>query len=220
MAGRKKIDVQEWLTPENKVRIQGWCRDGLIEKQIYKNMGVSKNVFYRWKKENQEFRDLLKESKDTADREVENALFKSATGFVGPDEKYYPPNTTAQIFWLKNRKHDEWRDKRETDVNVSTPVSETALKVEAILKGEEQTAMKSNVEEILLVPESTINFIVKENELLRERIEKALSYIEDNDLYDEDWDYSYEEELEYRGTDDATAREDLIAILKGEEVQT
>lgn len=78
--------------------------------------------------------------------------------------------------------------------------------------------MKSNVEEILLVPESTINFIVKENELLRERIEKALSYIEDNDLYDEDWDYSYEEELEYRGTDDATAREDLIAILKREEV--
>lgn len=81
--------------------------------------------------------------------------------------------------------------------------------------------MKSNVEEILLVPESTINFIVKENELLRERIEKALSYIEDNDLYDEDWDYNYEnyeEELEYRGTDDATAREDLIAILKGEDV--
>lgn len=81
--------------------------------------------------------------------------------------------------------------------------------------------MKSNVEEIILVPESTINFIVKENESLRERIEKALSYIEDNDLYNVDWDYNYEnyeEELEYRGTDDATAREDLIAILKGEEV--
>lgn len=81
--------------------------------------------------------------------------------------------------------------------------------------------MKSNVEEILLVPESTINFIVKENESLRERIEKALSYIEDNDLYNVDWDYNYEnyeEELEYRGADDATAREDLIAILKGEEV--
>lgn len=78
--------------------------------------------------------------------------------------------------------------------------------------------MKSNVEEILLVPKSTINFIVKENELLRERIEKALSYIEDNDLYDEDWGYSYEEELEYRSADDATAREDLIAILKGEDV--
>ena len=34
MAGRKKIDISEWLTPENKLRIQGWCRDGLIEKQI------------------------------------------------------------------------------------------------------------------------------------------------------------------------------------------
>ena len=95
--------------------------------------------------------------------------------------------------------------------------------------------MKSNVEEILLVPESTMNFIVKENEFLREciekalsyiedlreRIEKALSYIEQHDLYNVDWDYNYEnyeEELEYRGTDDATAREDLIAILKGEEI--
>lgn len=81
--------------------------------------------------------------------------------------------------------------------------------------------MKSNVEEILLVPESSMNFIVKENEDLRERIEKALSYIEQHDLYNVDWDYNYEnyeEELEYRGTDDATAREDLIAILKGEEV--
>lgn len=95
--------------------------------------------------------------------------------------------------------------------------------------------MKSNVEEILLVPENTMNFIVKENELLREciekalsyiedlreRIEKALSYIEQHDLYNVDWDYNYEnyeEELEYRGTDDATAREDLIAILKGEDV--
>lgn len=81
--------------------------------------------------------------------------------------------------------------------------------------------MESNVEEILLVPKSTMDFIVKENETLRERIEKALSYIEDNELYDVDWDYNYEnyeEELEYRGTDDATAREDLIAILKGEDV--
>ena len=61
--------------------------------------------------------------------------------------------------------------------------------------------MKSNVEEILLVPESTMNFIVKENELLRECIEKALSYIEQHDLYNVDWDYNYEnyeEELEYR----------------------
>lgn len=104
-AGRKAIDISEWLTPENKLRIQGWCRDGLIEKQIYKNMGIGKSTFYKWKNENVEFAELLKESKETADREVENALFKSATGFIGPDDKYYPPNTTAQIFWLKNRKN-------------------------------------------------------------------------------------------------------------------
>lgn len=100
-------------------------------------MGISRTTFYKWKSENSDFADLLKRGKDIADREVENALFKSATGFVGPDEKYYPPNTTAQIFWLKNRKHEDWRDKRETDVNVSTPISDTAKKVEEILKGEE-----------------------------------------------------------------------------------
>lgn len=134
---RKGFDINEWLTPENKTRIRGWCLDGLIDKQIYKNMGISRTTFYKWKSENSEFADLLKRGKEIADREVENALFKSATGFIGPDDKYYPPNTTAQIFWLKNRKQDDWRDKRETDVNVSTPISDTASKVEAILKGEE-----------------------------------------------------------------------------------
>lgn len=134
---RKGFDINEWLTPENRIRIQGWCRDGLIDKQIYKNMGISRTTFYKWKSENSDFADLLKRGKDIADREVENALFKSATGFIGPDDKYYPPNTTAQIFWLKNRKQDDWRDKRETDVNVSSPISDTASKVEAILKGEE-----------------------------------------------------------------------------------
>ena len=134
---RKGFDINEWLTPENKTRIRGWCLDGLIDKQIYKNMGISRTTFYKWKSENSEFADLLKRGKEIADREVENALFKSATGFIGPADKYYPPNTTAQIFWLKNRKKDDWKDKREQDVSVSTPISDTAMKVEAILKGDD-----------------------------------------------------------------------------------
>lgn len=134
---RKGFDINEWLTPENKTRIRGWCLDGLIDKQIYKNMGISRTTFYKWKSENSEFADLLKRGKEIADREVENALFKSATGFIGPDDKYYPPNTTAQIFWLKNRKKDDWKDKREQDVSITTPISETAKKVEAILKGDD-----------------------------------------------------------------------------------
>ena len=73
-AGRKAIDISEWLTPENKLRIQGWARDGLIEKQIYKNMGIGKSTFYKWKNENVEFAELLKESKKTADREVQSAV--------------------------------------------------------------------------------------------------------------------------------------------------
>lgn len=72
----------------------------------------------------------------------------------------------------------------------------------------------SYIEDLRECIEKALNYI----EDLRERIEKALSYIEQHDLYNVDCDYNYEEELEYRGTDDATAREDLIAILKGEEI--
>lgn len=65
---RKGFDINEWLTPENKTRIRGWCLDGLIDKQIYKNMGVSRTTFYKWKSENSEFADLLKRGKEIADR--------------------------------------------------------------------------------------------------------------------------------------------------------
>lgn len=88
-----------------------------------------------------EFRESLKKEKDIVDREVENALLKKSLGFkeivkkaikvknidykdgkrlketeevvLVDEETYYPPDTTAQIFWLKNRKPEQWRDKRE-----------------------------------------------------------------------------------------------------------
>ena len=37
--------------------------------------------------------------------------------------KQQAPDTTAQIFWLKNRKPDEWRDKKETEVSGNMTVS-------------------------------------------------------------------------------------------------
>ena len=88
-AGRKAIDISEWLTPENKLRIQGWCRDGLIEKQIYKNMGIGKSTFYKWKNENVEFAELLKESKETADREVENGTTMSLADVRSYQSKHH-----------------------------------------------------------------------------------------------------------------------------------
>jgi hypothetical protein len=117
----------EWLTDEGLLLIQGWARDGLIDEQIAKNMGVAYSTFKEWKKKYSAFSDSLKQGKEVVDRQVENALFKNAVGFMYEEEtatnagdvvtvkKYSKPNITAQIFWLKNRKLKEWRDKQEVE---------------------------------------------------------------------------------------------------------
>lgn len=91
----------DWITPEGLLKIEGWARDGLTDKQIAHNIGISHATLYEWKKQFPELSDTLKKSKDVVDRMVENALFKNAI----------EGNTTAQIFWLKNRKPDKWREK-------------------------------------------------------------------------------------------------------------
>lgn len=57
----------------------------------------------------------MKAGKDMADGKVAMTLYKCAIGYVGPDGKYYPPNTTAIIFFLKNRQKFHWRDKQDIE---------------------------------------------------------------------------------------------------------
>lgn len=83
--------------------IEGWAKDGLTDEQISRNLGISKVTFYKYKASCSELNELLKKSKEVVDYEVENALYKSAIG----------GNVTAMIFFLKNRRPDKWRDKRE-----------------------------------------------------------------------------------------------------------
>lgn len=122
----------EWLTREGLLQIEGWAKDGLIDEQIAKNMGVAYSTFKDWKKRFPDLSAVLKRSKEVVDREVENALFESAKGFIYEEEtvtntgevvtvkKYSKPNVTAQIFWLKNRKRNEWRDKQEIEQTTRT----------------------------------------------------------------------------------------------------
>lgn len=119
----------EWLTEEGLIKVNGWARDGLIDEQIATNIGVSYSTFKEWKKKFPDFSAALKKGKEVVDRQVENALFKSAVGFIYEEEtvtnagdvvlvkKYSKPNTTAQIFWLKNRKRNQWTDKSEVEVS-------------------------------------------------------------------------------------------------------
>ena len=142
MASRgAKGKYEDWLTPDGLKRIEGWARDGLNDEQIAFKMGVSKTTFYKWKREYAQFSDALKKGKAPVDCDVENALLKSALGFtvtvkrpiklkkrgnlkgkgaieeerieIVDEEIYIKPDVTAQIFWLKNRKPEQWREKRE-----------------------------------------------------------------------------------------------------------
>jgi len=110
-------------------------------------MGINVSTLYKYQNEHNEIIDALKRGKAPVDNEVENALLKRAKGGFEVKEKRIekwkdadgverehtviitrevPPDTTAQIFWLKNRRPDLWRDRHENDVNIVT-VNHTAL---------------------------------------------------------------------------------------------
>ncbi|MGF2089691.1 helix-turn-helix domain-containing protein [Enterococcus casseliflavus] len=134
-----KGKYEEWLTEEGLLKLEGWARDGLTDEQIAKNIGIQRPTLYDWKKKYSDISDALKRGKEVVDRQVENALFKRAIGYEYKEvtkelteagivvtkivTKQQAPDTTAQIFWLKNRKPDEWRDKKETEVSGNMTVS-------------------------------------------------------------------------------------------------
>lgn len=94
---------KEWLEQDKLILLEGWARDGLTDKQIAKNIGIAESTLNEWKKKYSEFSKSLKKGKEVIDFEVENALLKNAL----------KGDTTAQIFWLKNRKAMQWRDSRD-----------------------------------------------------------------------------------------------------------
>lgn len=135
---RSRGKYEYWLTDEGLIKIEGWAKDGLTDKQIAHNVGVAERTFTEWKRRFNTLTTVLKRGKEVVDREVENALLKNALGFeyeetktiieITPNgerkqriekvKKYNPPNPTSQIFWLKNRKPADWRDRKEVDANV------------------------------------------------------------------------------------------------------
>ena len=132
---------------ERLLEVEAWARDGLIDEQIAHNLGIALSTFYEYKKKHPEFSESLKKGKEVVDIEVENALLKRALGYKYTEVTREPvkdpmtgeiklevtkkvvkevtPDTTAQIYWLKNRKPTTWRDKQEIshggNININDP---------------------------------------------------------------------------------------------------
>lgn len=138
-----KGKYEYWLTPDGLLKLEAWARDGLTDEQVAANAGITAKTLYEWKKQYGEICEALKRGKEVIDIEVENALLQKAMGFketvkkaikvkevlyqdgkrksekehieYADEEVYVPPDTTAQIFWLKNRRPDRWRDKQDIE---------------------------------------------------------------------------------------------------------
>lgn len=134
----------KWLQVKEKLfLIQMWCREGMLEKDIAKNLGVAISTFEKYKLKYPELKEALKKGKEIVDYEVENSLYKKCIGHYAKEGKafkckevywdengnkcereevktvevdiFIPPDTTAIAIWLNNRKPQDWKRNRNKE---------------------------------------------------------------------------------------------------------
>ena len=124
---------------------------GFTDVQMAEIIGVTDRTINNWKKKDPVFFQSLKDWKLIADEKVERSLYERATGYsckedkifndsgtplIVPTIKNYPPDTTAAIFWLKNRKQKEWRDRQELEHSGTINISEKTKLIDKYLEGD------------------------------------------------------------------------------------
>lgn len=107
------------------------CSLGATNEDLADFFSVSIRTIIRWTTEHEDFCHAVKEAKEIADQRVERSLYQRAVGYTYDSEKVFngkdgivrtdtrehvPPDVTAQIFWLKNRRRDQWRDKHDHEL--------------------------------------------------------------------------------------------------------
>lgn len=105
---------------------------GATDRDVAELLGVSETTVNAWKLQHEEFSEALKVGKETADARVEQSLYRRALGYSHdevhitayegvvtqtPIVKHYAPDTTAAIFWLKNRQPEFWRDVKAQEIS-------------------------------------------------------------------------------------------------------
>lgn len=154
MATRPSRNCNQWADDrESLLKLEAWSRDGLTQAEIAKNIGISRNELFTWRKERKEIDIALHKGREVTDIVVENALYKKAQGYnvslqktmkikkaeydpitgkkvaeyeelvPAIEEIHVPADTQADIFWLKNRKPLNWREKQDISVTGDIGVS-------------------------------------------------------------------------------------------------
>lgn len=130
--------------PEFAVQAFKLCEAGFTDQQLADFFEVAKQTIYNWQVDHPEFLDSIKLGKDSPDDRTERSLYHRANGYEWYEEqtvklkdieyddgrkvketerveivnvlKRLPPDPTSMIFWLKNRRKEEWRDKQDHEL--------------------------------------------------------------------------------------------------------
>lgn len=116
----------------NLDKVKTLVEKGFTDAEVADFFDVSLRTYLYWKEKKPEFKSLLLEWKEEADKQVERSLWERANGYSHREDKifcssgeiiseetvkHYPPDTTACIFWLKNRHPKKWKDRKDLDLS-------------------------------------------------------------------------------------------------------
>ena len=100
--------------------IRAKIESGISCAALARELGISLSTLNRYRKQHPEFGELFSDAESARDDLVEEALLKRATGYENSDGKEIPPDVRAAVFWLKNRRPEDWQDRRE--ISLTEPV--------------------------------------------------------------------------------------------------
>lgn len=149
--------------PEFAEQAHKLCVLGATDIELADFFGVERTTIWRWSQVHEAFCNALKAGKEAADERVERSLYAKAIGYTRdavkilqhdgepvlvPYREHVAPDTTAAIFWLKNRRPKQWRDRQDADLDtVTNPIVALLQQLQArampivpskIIEGEEE----------------------------------------------------------------------------------
>ena len=152
MAKERSSKVDFWLTEDGLMLIRSWSRDTFSKSEIADRMGINLSTLVKWQEKYEEIDEAIRTSRELVDYQVECALLKAALGFKTKEIKVtvgkkvvngetvemlkettvreVPPNVNAAMFWLNNRKFDEWKRNRDKIVEVDPDDSQVTITIQ------------------------------------------------------------------------------------------
>ena len=207
MGKKRDSKVDFWITEDGLSLIRSWSRDTFSKSEIANRMGISPSTLNEWCDKYEEIDEAIRTTKEIVDYQVENALLKAALGYKTKEIKVtvgkkvingetvemlkettvkeVAPNVNAAIFWLNNRKFDDWKRNRDKIVEIDPDDNQVTITINRGAKKAIEVLDDEDGDEIEVNNSATFT---------REQIEQAESENDENE--DGEWD-GYEDDEEW-----------------------